>query len=106
MSTMTMLTLIALLCLPALCYSTCNNPEAPDGVKRDGCIIKSCKSGALKKSLADECVHLIEKQVDDILAEKLAEKGIGYSTKNETSAVEEDKSILISGGFGAGSSVE
>ena len=26
-STMTMLTRIALLCLPVLCYSTCNNPK-------------------------------------------------------------------------------
>ena len=42
---------------------------------RDGCIVKSCKSGALEERLADECVHLIEKKVDEILVEKLAEKG-------------------------------
>jgi len=96
---MTMLTRIALLCLPALCYSTCDNTEAPDGEWRDGCIVKSCESGALKESLADECVHLIEKTVEDILVEKLAEKGIECS-KNEKSSVEEDRDYLFLGPSG------
>ena len=42
---------------------------------QDGCIIKSCESGALEESLAEECVQLIEKHVEEILVEKLAEKG-------------------------------
>jgi len=92
-----MLARIALLCLPVLCYSTCNNPKAPDGVWRDGCIVKSCKSGALEERLADECVHLIEKKVDEILVEKLAEKGLECSTENETSVVEDDRDFLFIG---------
>ena len=42
---------------------------------QDGCIVKTCKSGAVEESLSDECVQWIEKIVEDKLEEKLAEKG-------------------------------
>ena len=51
--------------------------EAPggNGEWQDGCLVNSCKSGALESRLADECVQMIEKIVEEKLPEKLAEKG-------------------------------
>ena len=53
------------------------NHEAPGGNDewQDGCIVKTCKSGVLESRLADECVQMIEKIVEEKLPEKLAEKG-------------------------------
>ena len=43
---------------------------------QDGCIVKTCKSGVVEETLADECVQFIEQTVEEILTEKLAEKGL------------------------------
>jgi len=56
----------------------CSDPKAPGAVWQDGCIVKTCKSGAVEETLADECVELIEKIVEEKLEEKLAEKGPSY----------------------------
>ena len=42
---------------------------------QEGCLVKTCNSGTVEESLADECVELIEKKVEKILGERLAEKG-------------------------------
>ena len=49
--------------------------QAPGGVWQDGCLVRTCTSGTVEESLADECVELIEKKVEKIMGEKLAEKG-------------------------------
>jgi len=60
----------------------CNDPKAVGGVWQEGCLVKTCNSGTVEESLADECAELIEKKVEKILGEKLAEKGIECSTEN------------------------
>ena len=45
-------------------------------VLQEGCLVKTCKSGTVVDSLADECVELIENAVDTILDEKLNERGL------------------------------
>ena len=49
--------------------------QAPGGVWQEGCLVKTCNSGTVEEGLADECVELIEKKVEKILGDKLAEKG-------------------------------
>ena len=49
--------------------------QADGGVWQEGCLVKTCNSGTVEESLADECVELIEKKVEKILGERLAEKG-------------------------------
>ena len=49
--------------------------QAPGGVWQYGCLVKTCISGTVEESLAEECVELIEEKVDRILGEKFAEKG-------------------------------
>ena len=59
--------------------------QADGGVWQEGCLVKTCNSGTVEESLADECVELIEKKVEKILGERLAEKGSiqHIATKNE-----------------------
>ena len=59
--------------------------QAGRGVWQEGCLVKTCNSGTVEESLADECVELIEKKVETILGERLAEKGSiqHIATKNE-----------------------
>jgi len=45
--------------------TVCSDPKAPDGVWQEGCIVRTCKSGAVEERLADECVQLIEKIVEE-----------------------------------------
>ena len=52
-----------------------NCVQAGGGVWQEGCLVKTCNSGTVEESLADECVELIEKKVEKILGERLAEKG-------------------------------
>jgi len=59
--------------------------KAPDGVWREGCLVQTCKAGTVVKSLAEECLKLIEKHVENVLNEKKdelgedsAEKGVHY----------------------------
>ena len=47
-------------------------------VWQEGCLVKSCNSGTVEEKLADECVKLIEKKLEEILDEKLGEKGWLY----------------------------
>jgi len=56
----------------------CSDPKAADGVWQEGCIVRTCKSGAVEESLADECVQLIEKIVEEKIVEKLAVKDPSY----------------------------
>jgi len=58
--------------------------QVPGGVWQQGCLVKTCNSGAVEESLAEECLEMIEKKVDEILLEKLPEKGWELATKNET----------------------
>jgi len=58
--------------------TACNDQNAPDSVLQDGCIVKTCRSGVVEETLADECVQFIEQTVEEILTEKLAEKGPSY----------------------------
>jgi len=58
--------------------TACNDQNAPDSVVQDGCIVKTCRSGVVEETLADECVQFIEQTVEEILTEKLAEKGPSY----------------------------
>jgi len=64
----------------------CSDPKAPGGVWQDGCLVKTCNSGTVEESLADECVELIEKKVEKILGDKLAEKGIECPAGGPTEA--------------------
>ena len=41
---------------------------------QNGCLVQTCKSGKVEESLAEECVELIEKRVEEILEEKLKGK--------------------------------
>jgi len=88
----------------------CSDPKSSGGVWQEGCLIKTCKAGAVEESLADECVQMIEDTVVDILEDKLAEKGIEHPTEAVKSdiilTVRSDEGILISGGDVAGTSVE
>ena len=47
-------------------------------VVREGCLVKTCVGGQRVESLADECVELIEKQVDKLFEKKLSKKGGKY----------------------------
>ena len=51
------------------------SPKAPGGVWQEGCLVKTCEDGTVKESLSDECVQLIEKQVNKLLEKKLSKKG-------------------------------
>ena len=51
---------------------------------QEGCLVKTCKSGTVVDSLADECVELIENEVDKILDEKLDERGLMNIVTNVT----------------------
>ena len=46
-----------------------------EGVWQEGCLVKTCNSGTVEERLATECVELIEMKVEEILGERLAEKG-------------------------------
>jgi len=60
----------------------CSDPKTPGGVWQYGCLVKTCISGTVEESLAEECVELIEEKVDRILGEKFAEKGVIVSGGN------------------------
>ena len=59
--------------------------QAGGGVWQEGCLVKTSNSGTVEESLADECVALIDMNVEKILGERLAEKGSiqHIATKNE-----------------------
>jgi len=61
-------------------------PCSDNKVVREGCLVKTCVAGTVEESLADECVELIEKQVEQILEKQLSDKGIDCSTDNEALA--------------------
>jgi len=66
----------------------CSDPKTPGGVWQYGCLVKTCISGTVEESLAEECVEKIEEKVDRILDEKFAEKGILISGGDGTGTVE------------------
>jgi len=66
----------------------CSDPKAADGVWQEGCIVRTCKSGAVEESLADECVQLIEKIVEEKIVEKLAVKDPSYLYLDSTTIVD------------------
>jgi len=70
--------------------TVCSDPKDPDGVWQEGCIVRTCKSGAVEERLADECVQLIEKIVEEKLVEKLAAK------------VTPPLGVIVSGGWNGG----
>jgi len=86
----------------------CTDPKAGGGVWQEGCLVKTCNSGTVEGSLADECVELIDMNVEKILGERLAEKGnSGCSDESlkqekapETPSSEQVSGILITGGEG------
>ena len=41
--------------------------KAPGGVWKEGCLVQTCKAGTVVKSLAEECLKLIEQQIEDVL---------------------------------------
>jgi len=45
----------------------CDDPKAPGGVWQEGCLVQTCKAGTVVKSLAEECLKLIEQQIEDVL---------------------------------------
>ena len=34
---------------------------------QEGCLVQTCKAGTVVKSLAEECLKLIEQQIEDVL---------------------------------------
>ena len=44
-------------------------------MQQEGCLIRTCRSGTVEESLAENCVQLIEEQVEKIVEAKLAEAG-------------------------------
>jgi len=77
----------------------CTNPNTPGGMQREGCLVRTCKSGTVEESLAEVCIALIDKQVEKIVEEKLAETGC--SANNEAvSGSNKYKSpgIIVAGG--------
>jgi len=56
------------------CNTRMSLDKSPGDVWQEGCLIKTCKAGAVEKSLADECLQMIEDTVEDILEDKLTEK--------------------------------
>jgi len=56
----------------------CDDPKAPNGIWQEGCLVQTCKAGTVVKSLAEECIKLIEKSIQDVLDEKRAEKDLLY----------------------------
>merc|ERR1712179_385200 len=68
--------------------SLCSDQKAADGVWQEGCIVRTCRSGAVEESLADECVQLIEKIVEEKIVEKLAVKDPSYLYLDSTTIVD------------------
>jgi len=56
----------------------CDDQEALKGVWREGCLVQTCKAGTVVESLAEECLKLIEKRVEDALDENCADKELVY----------------------------
>jgi len=76
----------------------CTEPKAPGGVWQEGCLVKTCNSGTVEETLAEECVKLIEKKVEKVLGERLAEKGIECSTGLTEAGKYETPGIILAGG--------
>lgn len=76
----------------------CTEPKAPGGVWQEGCLVKTCNSGNVEETLAEECVKLIEKKVEKILGEKLAEKGIECSSGLTEAGKYQTPGIILAGG--------
>ena len=51
-------------------------------MQQEGCLVRTCKSGTVEESLAEVCITLIDKQVEKIVEEKLAETGEPLALKN------------------------
>jgi len=51
----------------------CDDPKAPGGVWQEGCLVQTCKAGTVVKSLAEECLKLIEQQIKDVLHKNMDE---------------------------------
>ena len=45
---------------------------------QEGCLVQTCKAGTVVESLAEECLQLIEKHVEDVLDENCADEGLFY----------------------------
>merc|ERR1712198_184272 len=75
----------------------CNGPTP---VQQEGCLIRTCRAGTGEESLAENCVQLIEEQVEKIVEAKLAEAGC--SVKNEAVVAGATKyktpGIIVAGG--------
>jgi len=56
----------------------CDDPKAPNGIWQEGCLVQTCKAGTVVKSLAEECIKLIEMSIQDVLDENRAEKDLLY----------------------------
>jgi len=77
----------------------CNDPKPPGGVQQEGCLVQTCKSGTVVESLAEECVALIEKQVEEVMEKKLAETGCSASNEALTDAnMFKTPGIIVAGG--------
>merc|ERR1719474_1359925 len=77
----------------------CNDPKPPGGVQQEGCLVRTCKSGTVVESLAEECIDLIDKQVEKIVEEKLDETGCSASHEAVTGSNKyKSPGIIVAGG--------
>jgi len=75
----------------------CNGPTP---VQQEGCLIRTCRSGTVEESLAENCVQLIEEQVEKIVEAKLAEAGCSVNNEAVVSGATKYKTpgIIVAGG--------
>jgi len=66
-------------------------------VWQEGCLVYTCKGGLKQQNLAEECVGLIEKKVEEIVEKKLIEKGCSLETQSSTLHYK-NPGIIIAGG--------
>merc|ERR1711915_841779 len=77
----------------------CTNPNAPGGMQREGCLVRTCKSGTVEESLAEVCIALIDKQVEKIVEEKLVQTGCSANNELVTGPNEyKSPGIIVAGG--------
>merc|ERR1711872_607395 len=75
----------------------CNGPTP---VQQEGCLIRTCRSGTVEESLAENCVQLIEEQVEKIVEAKLAEAGCSVNNEAVVAGATKYKTpgIIVAGG--------
>merc|ERR1719312_1590596 len=76
--------------------TSCKDLQVTGSVLQEGCLVKTCKSGTVVESLADECVELIENAVDKILDEKLDERAINEAVTEDGKY--KNPGIILAGG--------